>query len=174
MQTIYSVQTLYSFHTKYSVFTLHIASALYSVYTLHSVYTMCTLYTEKYSYVHWPCFSKNIHHILTNISFRVKLDLYAPDFPKSTFKYLLFIKVVRKHGSRCFIAMYRFWMHWFFLNNYSELLNHLNFSKLKSKMFILTKFSIFCWPKSFLHVLVVCINKNVSKIGCFGLRSTRI
>ena len=41
---------------------------------------------------------------------RVHLDLYAPDFPKSTYKYT---KVVREHESRCFTVMHRFWMQCF-------------------------------------------------------------
>ena len=40
-----------------------------------------------------------------NRGLRVYLDLYVLDFPKSTSKYLLSTKVVRKHGSRCFTAM---------------------------------------------------------------------
>ena len=39
---------------------------------------------------------------------RLHSDLYASDFPKSTSKDLLFTKVVRKHGSRCFTSMYLF------------------------------------------------------------------
>ena len=40
-----------------------------------------------------------------NSGLMVYLDLYAPDFPKSTSKYLLLVK---KHGSRCFTAMFFF------------------------------------------------------------------
>ena len=40
---------------------------------------------------------------------RVHLDLYAPDFPKSTSMYLFLTKVVRKHESRCFTAICHFW-----------------------------------------------------------------
>ena len=48
------------------------------------------------------------------IGLRVYLDLYAPDFPNSTSKYLFFPKVVRKHGSRCFTAICHFRMQRFF------------------------------------------------------------
>ena len=41
---------------------------------------------------------------------RVHLGLYAPDCPKSTSKYLLFTKVVRKHGSRYLTGMNSFRM----------------------------------------------------------------
>ena len=61
-------------------------------------------------YGHGLCFSSNMHHILAQHIFRVYLDLYAPDFYKSTSKYLLFTKVVRKHEYRCFRAMYHFRM----------------------------------------------------------------
>ena len=44
---------------------------------------------------------------------KVLLDLYVPDFSKSTSEYLLFTKVVRKHKFRCFTAMYHFWMQCF-------------------------------------------------------------
>ena len=47
---------------------------------------------------------------------RVYLDLYVPDFPKSTSKYLFCTKVVTKHGFRCFTAMCTFWLNWFFLS----------------------------------------------------------
>ena len=59
-----------------------------------------------------------------------------------------------------------------FLNVFSELLNNLNFSKLIKNVFF-KKISFF-WLKSVCHVLGVIININVSKIGCFGLKSNRI
>ena len=57
------------------------------------------------NYGHWLGFSSNMYHILAQHMFRVHLDLYAPDLSKSTSKYLLFKKGVRKHGSRCFTAI---------------------------------------------------------------------
>ena len=45
--------------------------------------------------------------------FKVHLVLYVPDFSKSTSEYLVFTKEVRKHGSRCFTAMFNFWMQCF-------------------------------------------------------------
>ena len=47
-----------------------------------------------------------LHRVL-----RVYLDMYAPDFPKNTSKYLFCTEVVRKHGFRCFTAMCTFGMH---------------------------------------------------------------
>ena len=40
---------------------------------------------------------KLIHHILSQKSWAVHLDLHAPTFPKNTFNYLI-LKVARKHG----------------------------------------------------------------------------
>ena len=48
-----------------------------------------------------------------NRCLRVYFDLYAPYFPKSTYKCFFFIKVVRKLGPRCFTAMYHFRMQCF-------------------------------------------------------------
>ena len=93
-------------------------------------------------YMHWLCFQVTCTIFWLNISFRVHLDLYVPDFPKSTSKYLLFTKDVRKHGSRCFTAMYHFWIPCF-LNDYSELLNHVIFSKLILQMNFWLNFSSF-------------------------------
>ena len=64
----------------------------------------------------------------------------------------------------------------FFFNIYSEMLNRLYISKLISQMYFWLNFPFF-WPKFLflaLHVLSVCFNENISKIGCFGLKSTRI
>ena len=50
-----------------------------------------------------------------------------------------------------------------FLNNYSELLNHLNFSKLMLQMYLWLGFQLFFGQNGFLHVFGVFINKNTSK-----------
>ena len=39
---------------------------------------------------------------------RVFLDLYTPDFPKSTSKYMFCTKEVRKHGLKCFTTICNF------------------------------------------------------------------
>ena len=85
--------------------------------------------------------------------------------PKKPSKYLLFTKVVRKHGFRCFTEMYHFWMQCFFKNNYSELVKHLNFSKLLLQMYFLLSFPFF-WGKHWvLHVLGVLLTKTPQKEG---------
>ena len=57
------------------------------------------------------------------------MDLYAPDFQKSSVKDFFCTEVLRKHGFRCFTAMCIFWMECF-LKKYYKLLNFLYFYKL--------------------------------------------
>ena len=114
-----------------------------------------------------------------NRGLRVYLDSDAPDFPKSTSKYLLFTKVVRKHGSRCFTAICYLWSQSF----YKELFWAAQSSKL-FKIYMLnvlfTKFSYFVVARSVLSMIVcVCFfffffTKNASKIGYFRQKSTRM
>ena len=67
----------------------------------------------------------------------------------TTTRYLLFTKVVRKHGYSCFTAIFNFWLQRF-LKNSSELLNNSKLSKLIFKMYFLPKFSIFLTKISFM------------------------
>ena len=76
------------------------------------------------------------------------MDLYAPDLPKSTSKYLLFTKVVRKHGYRCFTAMCYIGIK-FFLKELFLAVQSSEFVKIYILNVILTKFSYFCFAKSF-------------------------
>ena len=94
-------------------------------------------------FVHWLGLSSNMHHILAQHPF----GFVCADFSKSTSKYLLFTKVVRKHGFKCFTAMYNLWHAMFFFFNYcSELFNHLNLSKLILQMYFWINLKK-KWPK---------------------------
>ena len=53
----------------------------------------------------WHRSSSKMHHIWLNRGLSVYLDLYVPDFPKSTSKDLCCTKVVRMHGFMCFTAI---------------------------------------------------------------------
>ena len=58
-----------------------------------------------------------------NKGLNVYLDLCAPDFPKSSSKYLYCTKVGRKHRFKFGTAMCSFWMQCF-LKKYFELIDH--------------------------------------------------
>ena len=62
----------------------------------------------------------------------------------------------------------------FFLDNYSELLNHVIFFQTNITNVFLTKFFQFFWPKSVVSCFGFFIYKNASKIGRSGLKSNRI
>ena len=104
----------------------------------------------------------------------VHLNLFLPDFSKSTFEYLLFTKVIRKHGSRRFTAI-NFLLDAMFLNRI--ILSCLIFETFATwyyKCFCLFRFSIIFWPKWFFHDLSDFLTQNACKIKCFGLKSTRL
>ena len=103
---------------------------------------------------------------------RVHLGLYAPDCPKSTAKYFIFTKVIRMYRSRCFTAMYHFWMQCLLQDLFRTAQSFKLFQTHILNVF-LPKFPFF-WPKLVLHDFGGFITKNASKIGCFGLNSTMI
>ena len=45
-----------------------------------------------------------------NIGLCVYSDLYKPDFPKSTTRYLCYTKILKRNGCKFFTAMCHFWM----------------------------------------------------------------
>ena len=101
-----------------------------------------------------------------NRDLRVYLDLYAPDFPKSTSKYLLFTKVVRKHVSRCFTQVCHLWIQ-SFLKQWFWTAQSSKFFKIYMLNVLLTKFSYFVVAKSVFFMIWWFLTKNASKIGCF-------
>ena len=81
-----------------------------------------------------------------NRDLRVHLDLYAPNFPRSTSKFLFFTKVVKKHGSRCFTEICNFWIQCFcqklVLHNWDGFC-FLNQKRLQHRVF---------WTKKYMDV----------------------
>ena len=104
---------------------------------------------------------------------RVHLDLYAPDFPKCTSKYLLFSKVVRKHGPRCFREMYNFWMQYFVKEIFSVAQSFKLFQTHIINLFFLLSFQFFFCQSWFNMIWVFFfVTKTPQKKDVFDIKCT--
>ena len=110
---------------------------------------------------HWP----QMNHIF-NKDLSVYLDCYAPDFPKSTSKYLCCTQEVREHSFKCFTGMCHFWMQYFFKRVFLSCSIIQTFTNAYVQC-IIVEILLFFLVKYGLHVRGCFFNIKCLQIGCF-------